>query len=234
MRKSIPLKTHSSSTQSKKTTNEANNPVLLARQRAVAVRQKASFGNSSSGYEFGGWKSLLANYVKSPKLSPKDTSAKDSAKLDSEGHKLANKRQKPNQITLCPSAQPDINDAVIFGVIEGTVETPRVNYLDESQPVTEEIQNLAAPVKPTEMMRIASSCQEKKCLHFDGSDCRLARRIVEQLPSVTETLPACQIRSDCRWWQQEGKSACLRCPQVVTENYYTSPLFEQVVEPKTN
>ena len=82
------------------------------------------------------------------------------------------------------------------------------------------------------MLRIASDCYEKGCLHFDGADCRLAARIVEQLPTVTDTLPAYQIRSSCRWWQQEGKSACLRCPQVVTENYYASSLFEQVANPQ--
>ncbi|MGL6338774.1 MAG: hypothetical protein ACRC80_06505 [Waterburya sp.] len=31
-----------------------NDAVVQAQQRAIAVRQKASFGNSSSGYEFGG------------------------------------------------------------------------------------------------------------------------------------------------------------------------------------
>ena len=84
------------------------------------------------------------------------------------------------------------------------------------------------------MLRIASSCQEKGCLHFDGFDRRLAAKIVEQLPTVTETLAPCQIRYSCRWWQQEGKSACLRCPQVVTENYYSSPLLERVADPNVS
>ncbi|WP_256973461.1 hypothetical protein [Nostoc sp. T09] len=34
------------------------------------------------------------------------------------------------------------------------------------------------------------------------------QRIVEDLPGVV------QIRSSCRWWQQEGKAACMRCPQI--------------------
>ena len=230
MKESLPLKTQHSLTLEKAT----NDAVSLAIQRKVAARQKANFGNSSSGYEFGGWNSLLANYIESPKPSPQDTFTNDSLKPDCYQNKVANKRKKPAETTLCPSAPADSDKAVVFGVVEGTIESPRVAYLDKSQPVTEEIQNLAAPVKPTEMMRIAASCQEKKCLHFNGSDCRLAQRIVQQLPSVTETLPACQIRSNCRWWQQEGKSACLRCPQVVTENYYTSPLFEGVAKPNTD
>jgi hypothetical protein len=214
-----------------KTQSNFNHAVLQAQQRAIAVRKKASFGNSSSGYEFGGWKGLFENYSAS-ESSAKSSSVVNSVKIDLEQDKGVN--QKISETTLCPSSQPDKDNAVVFGVVEGTVEEPRVAYLERSQPVNEEIQQLSAPVKPTEMMRLASPCHEQGCLHFDGSDCRLAQRIVEQLPTVTETLPACQIRSSCRWWQQEGKSACLRCPQVVTENHYVSPLFERVADPQVN
>ncbi|MEH2255413.1 hypothetical protein [Nostoc sp.] len=44
-------------------------------------------------------------------------------------------------------------------------------------------------------------------------------RIVEKLLPVAEALPPYSIRRDCRWWQQEGKAACMRCPQVITDNY---------------
>ena len=205
--------------------NKSKDTFLLAQQRAIQVRRKASFGNSSSGYEFGGWKSLFEDSVKSPKSSLKNSSSINLLKPKSDS-------KKTFETTLCPSSQPNTDNAVAFGVVEGTVETPRVTYLKRSQPLAEIVQPSA--VKPTEMLRIASSCQEKGCLHFDGSDCRLAAKIVEQLPIATETLPACQIRSSCRWWQQEGKSACLRCPQVVTENYYSSPLLERVADPNVN
>ena len=42
-------------------------------------------------------------------------------------------------------------------------------------------------------------------------------RIVEKMPAVTEKLPPCSIRRDCRWWKQEGKATCMHCPQVITE-----------------
>jgi hypothetical protein len=203
-----------------------NDTVLQAQQRAIAVRKKSSFGNSSSGYEFGGWKSLLTDYS-----GTNSHSATKSVKIDSNQPKNSINCQKTVENTLCPSSQPNLADIVVFGVVEGTVEEPRVAYLEKAQPLNEELQTPSSPVKPTEMMRLASSCHEKGCVHFDGSECRLAMRIVEQLPTVTEILPACQIRSSCRWWQQEGKPACLRCPQVVTENHYVSPLLEQVANP---
>ena len=228
MERSISSKKQQSLIESKLTANDA---VLLAQQRAIEVRKKASFGNSSSGYEFGGWKSLFEDSAESPKSTLKNLSSINPVK-PSHSKKTGSNSEKTSKTTLCPSSQSDTDDAVAFGVVEGTVEAPRVAYLERSQPVEEIVQPSA--VKPTEMLRIASSCQEKGCLHFDGSDCRLAAKIVEQLPTVTETLPPCQIRSSCRWWQQEGKSACLRCPQVVTENYYASPLLERVADPNVS
>lgn len=79
--------------------------------------------------------------------------------------------------------------------------------------------------------RMASRCMSNSCQHFDGHACRLAQRIVEQLPTVVEALPDCQIRPSCRWWQQEGAAAGLRCPQMVTENHYSSEIMQQVTTP---
>jgi hypothetical protein len=127
---------------------------------------------------------------------------------------------------LCPSAHPEMAQSRIFGVIGGSVKEPRVIYLDEPTPATGDVLALAGPVKPIEVFRIAATCVESACRHFDGKDCQLAARIVQILPVVTEALPACRIRQDCRWFEQEGRSACLRCPQVITQNY--SPSEEMV------
>lgn len=62
---------------------------------------------------------------------------------------------------------------------------------------------------------------------FDGKNCNLATRIVQILPAVVDALPACLIRPTCRWYQQEGRAACMRCPQVVTENYEPSEDFKR-------
>jgi hypothetical protein len=74
-------------------------------------------------------------------------------------------------------------------------------------------------VKPTEVFRFAAPCAGGACKHFDGHDCNLATKLVQLTPAVTQALPACTVRPDCRWWRQEGKSACMRCPSVRTESY---------------
>lgn len=136
-----------------------------------------------------------------------------------------------NQIALCPSARPESVDSVIFGVINGTLVEPRVAYLKQPQPVTDEVIVQASPVTPAEIFRTAASCVESGCQHFDGKNCRLAQRVADKLPAVVEELPPCSIRRDCRWWQQEGKAACIRCPQVITDNYNPSELMREVATP---
>jgi hypothetical protein len=124
---------------------------------------------------------------------------------------------KTDEEPLCPSARPEMPGAFAFGAVAGTVVAPRLVHFDEPQPVSDELLALARPATPTEVFRFAAPCAGHACAHFDGQDCRLATRIVQILPAVTSSLPPCTLRPECRWWQQEGKAACMRCPQVVSE-----------------
>ncbi|MGB7416633.1 MAG: hypothetical protein WA902_20690 [Thermosynechococcaceae cyanobacterium] len=135
------------------------------------------------------------------------------------------------KVPLCPSARPTLDNSIVFGVVSGTTDAPNVVYLKQTQTVTEELIAKVQPVTPAEVFRTASPCQTKECQHFDGTNCRLATRVAEQLPIVVEQLPPCAIRRDCRWWQQEGSAACYRCPQVVTDNYSPSELIKEVSKP---
>ncbi len=129
---------------------------------------------------------------------------------------------------LCPSARPEAGGSLALGIVVGSVAEPRVTYFPEPVAVTEQLLALAEPVTPTEIFRFAAPCAKKACQHFDGSDCRLVQRIVGQSPVVAEDLPPCHIRADCRWWQQEGKAACLRCPQIVTDKYDSADVTSEV------
>lgn len=140
--------------------------------------------------------------------------------------------RKPDfQPLLCPSAQPEMSQSMILGVIGGTMEEPRLSYLEEPQPVSADLLTLAGPVQPTEIFRFAARCEESACCHFDGARCMLATRIVQILPAVVEGLPPCKIRPTCRWFQQEGKDACFRCPQIVTQVYDDSEQVRRVAMP---
>ncbi len=116
----------------------------------------------------------------------------------------------------CPSAQPDMEGAQVFGVITGTPEAPRVAYLQGEATVDLTQPEALGGLQPGHVFRIGARCEESRCQHFDGSRCMLARRIATQLPTVVDVLPRCRIRSTCRWFAEQGGAACLRCPQVVT------------------
>lgn len=134
---------------------------------------------------------------------------------------------------LCPSAQPDWPGSILIGVVGGTAGDPRVSNLVTSLPVTSEVLDLAGPVAPTEVFRFAAPCLCKGCAHFQEEDCTLVERVVGLLPPVTSALPHCDIRPDCRWWQQEGAAACRRCPQMVTKNYNPSETMVAAATPST-
>jgi len=118
----------------------------------------------------------------------------------------------------CPSAQPGMSDVAVLGIVSREGDTPQLAYIDEPIPATPEILALAAPAATAEVFRLSARCEEKKCTHFDGARCQLAVRIKHLMPEVTATLPPCNIRRECRWFRQEGRAACLRCPQIVTGN----------------
>lgn len=135
--------------------------------------------------------------------------------------------------TLCPSAQPDWPEAKVFGVVNGDSDAPATAYLKSAEPVSEELMALTAGVEPAEVFRIAAPCACSGCDHYDDADaqCRLVEKTVRWVPLVTESLPVCSIRADCRWWQQEGKEACFRCPQVVTNDFAPSDDIRKAADP---
>ena len=93
-----------------------------------------------------------------------------------------------SKVVLCPSAQPAMAGSMIFGVVSGTAEQPLVAWIERPVPVTDELLALTGPVPPTQVLRIAAPCQEQACCHFDGTDCRLATRLVKLLPAAVDAL----------------------------------------------
>jgi hypothetical protein len=117
---------------------------------------------------------------------------------------------------LCPSAQPGMDQCKVLGVVQREGSKLMLEYLKEPLPATPEILAMAVPLKPTEIFRLSATCEEHKCPHYDGTDCRLATRVVRLLPAVVSILPPCIIRKECRWYFQEGAEGCKRCPEIVS------------------
>lgn len=136
------------------------------------------------------------------------------------------------EMPFCPSARHDTDGAVIIGVVGGTPTRPRMAHLVQPLPVMDDLLALTGPVSPEKVYRFAAPCAASACLHFAENHCRLVERVVDGLPEAVEGLPNCRIRPTCRWWQQEGKAACLRCPMIVTEVAHPSEELYAAASPE--
>jgi hypothetical protein len=140
-------------------------------------------------------------------------------------------RYTPTSLVQCPSAPPEWKGSAAIGLVLGTSDKPRVVPLREPVPSDHPaFCSNGAGVEITEAVRFAAPCAHAGCAEFVNNRCNLATRIVENIPAVTDRLPFCLIRAACRWWRQEGEAACLRCPQVVTDNRKPSAAMKAVLE----
>jgi hypothetical protein len=137
----------------------------------------------------------------------------------------------PSGALLCPSAQPEMADSVIFAVIGGTVSEPWASYLEQPIVMSDDVARLVEPLHPTEAFRFAAPCAQSGCQHFTEGACSLAARTVEQVAPATATLPPCRIRPRCRWYREQGRAACHRCPLVVTTDYAPSDARRRAAKP---
>jgi hypothetical protein len=133
---------------------------------------------------------------------------------------------------LCPSARAETPNSVVLGVIREVDGEPFLHHLAEPAPVTPDILRLASGVSVYDVFRFAAPCAENACQHFDGSHCRLAQKIADVMAPAS-ALPPCRIRPDCRWFLQEGKRACHRCPLILSESANPTKELVYAADPLT-
>ncbi|HEY1615542.1 MAG TPA: hypothetical protein VGF97_17825 [Rhizomicrobium sp.] len=117
---------------------------------------------------------------------------------------------------MCPSAigRPG---AILLGAVE---KDGSVAYEKVRTEIDQDFIDRARPDGPIEtQFRFADTCVEHDCLQWDGSKCNVPRTVGRFLGSGegTSKLKPCPIRTECRWFSQEGPSACRICPGVTTK-----------------
>jgi hypothetical protein len=131
----------------------------------------------------------------------------------------------------CPSAQPEQPDAEIIGIVRREKGEAAVEPLPHALPLGALIDLVPATLRPTEVLRFSAPCAENACAHYHSGTCQLAKRIVSELPAVSNRLKPCAIRPTCRWFGQEGPAACHRCSQIITEPYTTTESMRKIAQP---
>jgi len=110
---------------------------------------------------------------------------------------------------LCPSYVGKVG-AQLFGVVN---KDGRVQFITPLT-VTEEFIQQNDHLE--QRFRFTGKCVEKGCGQWDNeeSKCSLSKK-VQNLDTVKNTgLSFCPIRSQCRWFSQDGNEACFSCNEV--------------------
>ena len=117
---------------------------------------------------------------------------------------------------LCPSARC-APGALLVGI---AMPDGRIAYAADQFVVDEEFVRTAQTGRtPEGRFRFASRCAQGACRQWTGTHCGVIERVLELAPDGTgeAELPACSIRAQCRWHQQQGTQACFVCPLVITD-----------------
>jgi hypothetical protein len=75
--------------------------------------------------------------------------------LESEQESNTNKLSRQ---LMCPSAEPEMDGSVIFGMVLGSVTAPKLIHFDRVKQIPPALLALESPVKATEIFRIAATC----------------------------------------------------------------------------
>lgn len=118
---------------------------------------------------------------------------------------------------LCPSSIC-IEGSALLGIVnaEGTVD-----ILPDPIPVDEAfVEEANKGRKPETRFRFTNTCVQKECQQWNGHGCGVIDQ-VQKLINIEESLqqlPACGIRSRCRWYLQNGATSCSACVYVIMED----------------
>jgi hypothetical protein len=117
---------------------------------------------------------------------------------------------------LCPSFTP-LSPGIgsIFGLVVEGFSSTRVVQLQALIPVTQETFDCVAPFHPSELFRIAAPCVGPRCRNYLGGVCTFGATVAARSGELTTLLP-CVIRPGCRWWREQGPTACSGCSMVVS------------------
>lgn len=146
----------------------------------------------------------------------------------------ADRSQGKVKQSWCPSGDPNAPETVVLGV--QSYERGEVTYLAQPIPAAEALSLVPEGIAPSRILRFASHC-DAKCSNRVGDDCGLINRMLAIPVAAAESgeaaVPRCHLRAHCKWWEQVGTQACLRCPAVSTLHSANDEFGELVANPAT-
>lgn len=116
---------------------------------------------------------------------------------------------------MCPSSKGK-QGALLLGVRQnGAIAIlPQALQIDQ-----EFIEKANEPTPAEQHFRFANKCVEAGCKQWANNKCGVIDKMQGFLDQVvvSDKLPECSIRHQCRWFLQSAAEACKICPYVITE-----------------
>ena len=131
---------------------------------------------------------------------------------------MSSRRRAAGGPVLCPSSVCE-KGALLLGVVQPNGE---VDFLGDRVEVDAEFVDIARQGRPPEKrFRFAGPCAKSGCSRWTGERCGVIDELEAIFPerAAEPELRPCVIRSECRWYGQNGARACAICPIVVTDNH---------------
>lgn len=106
----------------------------------------------------------------------------------------------------CPSYPPEPGNQILAKIdphtgISNFGETIRLGESNE----------VLNPAPPVEHFRYCGPCRTHGCAHWTGASCRLAESVSRVRIPIRTEVPDCSIRASCRWYAENGFTACSGC-----------------------
>ena len=115
-------------------------------------------------------------------------------------------------MSLCPAYQC-VSAAQLIGIVNADGS---VAFLGRPLPLNDQFVQIAAQGRPPELrFRFVHECAEGGCANWSGRRCEVAAQVSNSDRFPSPDLPRCGIRSECRWFSEQGPKACAVCATVV-------------------
>ena len=110
---------------------------------------------------------------------------------------------------MCPSYLGKVG-AQLFGVVNKDGKVQFITPLTVTEEFVQQNDHLE------QRFRFTGKCVEKGCAQWNNeeSKCSLSKKVQNLDLNQNKELSYCQIRSQCRWFSQDGNEACFSCNEV--------------------
>lgn len=113
---------------------------------------------------------------------------------------------------MCPSYIGKVG-AQLFGVVS---KDGKVQFITPLAVTEDFLKQNQGKNSLEQRFRFTGKCVEKGCAQWDKEEakCSLSRKVQNLDFHKEKELVFCPIRSQCRWFSQDGKEACFSCNEV--------------------